>query len=257
MRATGNEPAGEARTIVLATRHLTLAMGAGVLLLSLAGLGALVSVHLLPDFPGRDTFTDLFMLNRELNVPTWYSSTLLVVAAALLALIAGLTRLERAPSFSAWAGLALIFLYLSADEVASIHERYFGKLSPLPEQGVFFYGWVVPAMVFVLILTVSYGRFVFRLPAPVRRLAVAAAALYVGGSLGLELVEAVLDEQGPRATLLFGGIAGLEEILEMAGVLIFIVALLRYVSIRHPTARLALDDKETNAPHGIAPGSRQ
>ncbi|WP_309709838.1 hypothetical protein, partial [Pseudolysinimonas sp.] len=97
MGAHGPERSEENRSILRLSGVTAWVLGAGVVLLSLAGLGALVSVHLLPDFPGRDTFADLFMLNRELNVPTWYSSTLLLIAAGLLAVIAWTARLERAP----------------------------------------------------------------------------------------------------------------------------------------------------------------
>lgn len=256
MRAISAERAGQSGTILLVSSRLVLALGVGIALLASAGLGTLMSVYLLPDFPGRDTFVELFTLDGELNVPTWYSSALLLVAAGLLGMIAWTARLEGAASVRSWAGLAVVFVYLSVDEAASIHERYLGALSPLPERGVVLYGWVVPAAVFVMVLTVVYARFVFLLPPPVRRLAVAAAALYVGGALGLELVEAVLDEQGPR-TIVFAGIAGLEDVLEMAGALVFIVALLRYIRLRHPGARLALDAELTDVARDRAADSKR
>ena len=65
MGAHGPERSEETRRILRLSGVTAWALGGGVVILSLAGLGALVSVYLLPDFPGRDTFADLFMLNRE------------------------------------------------------------------------------------------------------------------------------------------------------------------------------------------------
>lgn len=217
-------------------------LAAGIVVLALAGAAVIVSVDLRLVYPGDETFGALFALNGEMNVPTWYSSMLLLVAAGLLVVIAGFTRLESRLAFRRWASLAVIFAFLSLDEVASIHERYLARLSPLPKDGIVFYAWVVPGTLLVLLVVVLYRRFVFGLPAPVRRVAIAAAALYVGGALGLEAIEGVLAARGTaEGTFPYDPIAGTEEVLEMIGALVFSVALIRYIRLRHPGARLTFD----------------
>ena len=105
---------------------------------------------------GRDRllgFVRLFDVDKEGNVPAWYSSAALLIASALLAVIAGAKRQRRAPYWIHWSALALIFLYISLDETAEIHE-----LSVLPLRtalrlhGVFYFAWVIPAAVVVLVV---------------------------------------------------------------------------------------------------------
>ena len=59
--------------------------------------------------------------------------------------------------------------------------------------GWFFYPWVVAGGFFVVIATVSYFRFVMDLPSQVRRLTVLSGALYIGGALGMDLIESGWD----------------------------------------------------------------
>jgi hypothetical protein len=232
--------------ILRVSDRFTRVLAAGIVSIALAGSWAVLSRHALPDYPGRGTFIELFLVNRELNVPTWFSSVLLLVAAVLAGLIAWLTHREEGHMVRRWAGLSLILLYVSMDEVASIHDRYLGNLNPFPDEGILFYGWVVPAAVLVLLLVVAYARLVFRLPIAVRRLTILAAALFVGGALGLELIQSALDAdaQGP-GTLGYDVIAGVEEILENAGTLVFVVALLRYIGLRYPRILLVFDEPVT------------
>src|SRR5919202_4963279 len=68
-------------------------------------------------------FFATFSLDREENVPSWFSSALLLSAAALLALVALDARARRDRWGRHWGGLALVYTLLSLDETAEIHER--------------------------------------------------------------------------------------------------------------------------------------
>ena len=87
-------------------------------------------VEELLDYEGTSRLVALFHCGQEGNVTTWFSSMLLLVSAALLALIAAGKRKLGQPYTGHWAGLALIFLYLSLDEAARIHEL---TIDPLRE----------------------------------------------------------------------------------------------------------------------------
>ncbi len=123
--------------------------------------------------------------------------------------------------------LALIFSGLSVDEVASVHEVAMEPLrSLLGARGLPYFTWVVPGAAFVLAVGLAYLRFVLRLPALTRRRFVVAGGLFVGGALGLELAEGwVADALGHR-TPAFAALVALEETLEMAGLVVFVHALL-------------------------------
>src|SRR5688572_24749726 len=131
-----------------------------------------------------------FDLNRERNLPTWYQGLALLLCAVLLWGIAGARARAGASGVRHWRGLAVIFVYLSCDELFKWHER---TVEPLRAwlnltDGFLLYTWVVPAVVLVALVAALYARFFFRLPPDARRLFACAAALYVGGALGMEIV---------------------------------------------------------------------
>ena len=72
----------------------------------------IVALHVATGWP-------VFDLDSEGNLPTWYSSTKLVAFAVLATAIYGAEAKRSLP----WLLVALLFLALSADETASMHER--------------------------------------------------------------------------------------------------------------------------------------
>ena len=62
-------------------------------------------------------------VGNDISIPTCYSSFALLVCAALLFLIGSAKARERAPYARHWTILGGIFVFLSVDEVAGIHER--------------------------------------------------------------------------------------------------------------------------------------
>jgi hypothetical protein len=71
---------------------------------------------------------------------------------------------------------------------------------------------------------------------------VLAAALYVGGALGTEMVEAVYVEAHGRGTLAREAICCVEELLEMLGVVVFAYALLDYLRKHVGTVEIGFAD---------------
>ena len=198
----------------------------------------LVLAHLLGQFSkyqlGRDHllgFVSLFNLDAELNVPTWFASMSLFVSALLLALIAGLKRASRDPFSLHWIGLCVIFVGLSVDEAAGLHERLSGLISShVATRGVFLYAWTIPAAVAVVVVGLVYLRFLFHLPRVVRYLFVVAAVAYAGGALGMEMIEGKFVTALGQDNLAHSLLVAWEELLELAGVAVFICALVLYLS---------------------------
>jgi hypothetical protein len=176
----------------------------------------------------------LFDVNSERNVPTWFSSTLLMGCAVLAALLAALVRRAGGRGAGHWAGLAAVLSLLSLDEVAALHERLGGPAAEVlghATRGALHFAWVVPGTVLALVVGLVFVRFVVGLPPGTRRVVVAAAAMYLTGATALEAVGgAVLEDQGDRAVYLL--VTAAEEGLEMAGSVLLLYAAMCLLHLR-------------------------
>lgn len=213
--------------------RVTIALSIGVAALAAAGVLAAASRYLTRDFPGRDTFVSLFDLNREGSIPNWYSSAQLLLAAALLAGIAVATGRLGLPRRRHWMVLALIFVYLSADEAASIHNNLGNYRSSNPGDnvtGLASIPWVWPASIIVATFVISYIPFIRGLPRRFAILFVLAGMVYVSGALGLEIVGALFHQVLGGQTFAASLVLVVEETGELVGEVIFIHALLSYVA---------------------------
>ena len=213
---------------------------AKVLALLIAGLLlASLTVALYPflfDFgQGFITLVGGFVaMNEEANLPTWFSSGLLLLVALVLAAIGLARRAIGARYVPHWLGLSLIFFYLSLDEMTQLHEKW-GRLLPDALDPKILYGWTVVGFLIVLAVGLIYFRFLRALTPETRRLFMLAGALYIGGALGFEVIasysnfymgEAVYDVSLWRII-----ITHIEETMELAGIVVFLYALLQYIDL--------------------------
>jgi hypothetical protein len=172
-----------------------------------------------------------FDMYRESSVPTWYSSMVLLAAAMTLAMI-GLDKWRTRYRFAGhWVGLAVIFFLLSIDEIATFHELLSDRMQSLHWAGPFYYAWVIPAGAFVLFFVVAYLRFLFHLAPAYRLLFVVSGAIYVFGAVGLEMVEAEI-QQAWGIHNLYHVVVTAEEGCEMLGASLFVYVLLTYLQTR-------------------------
>jgi hypothetical protein len=187
-----------------------------------------LSAELWKAFVGRNTLADLvqfFGLSYEQNLPTWYSSSLLLLCAVCLLLIA-LDKLQNRAEFQyRWLILSLLFFYISLDEAVTLHEEL-SRFFKLP--GVLYFGWVIPAGILVFVVGLAYLPFVLKLPPRSRTQFFLAGSLFVGGALGIELLLGWWTDYAGSRNLVYGLIDLVEESLEIAGVSVFLVALLEY-----------------------------
>ncbi|HET7876233.1 MAG TPA: hypothetical protein VFN71_12010 [Methylomirabilota bacterium] len=217
-------------TLTVSPRRAAWLLGGAVAGLVMAGVAGQISKHVF----GHDRllgFVRLFDLDAEANVPTWYASVTLLLCAGLLGLIARAESERGGRDATRWAVLALIFVGLSIDEAASIHEL---AIKPLQTawntRGIFYFGWIIPGGIFALLVGVAYGRFLWRLPIRTRRRFVLAGALYVGGALGVEMAGGAVAGSYGREQLGYVALATVEETLEMIGILVFLYALAAHLA---------------------------
>lgn len=176
----------------------------------------------------------LFYVDTELRLPAIYSSLALLASAVLLARIA--LEVDGHPDGDrrSWALLSAVFVVLSIDELLAFHER---AIQPVRdafgiEGGPFFYAWLIPGAVVVVVLGLVLLPFLRRLPLDTSARMVLSAAAFLAGGMGLEAVagasEAVAILDAPRQTVAYLVLVTFEEGLEMVGVAIFIATLLRH-----------------------------
>ena len=185
-------------------------------------------------------YGELVNINREANIPTWYSSALLLGAALLLITITLSSRANGRP-FLGWAGLTAIFTYISVDETGTIHE----KLTPILQEqlnltGYLYFGWIIVGVALVLVVGLIYLPFVWRLSPPIRRWFILAGVLYVGGAVVVESVSANIWYLGGGTSLRFSAVGTVEEWMEMLGVITLLYGLLQYVRTEVGAVRLSV-----------------
>lgn len=106
-----------------------------------------VAIELYAPNHSLTNYTYLFDLDREYNVPTFYSGILLLT----IAIVAWNLRSEASRLFHKffWAGLAVFFTYWAIDEVLVLHERSARPVREILQIGydsMFYHAWVVIAM---------------------------------------------------------------------------------------------------------------
>lgn len=174
-------------------------------------------------------FLDLFSVNLEDSIPTWYSVLILFVASVLLFVIAYGKSQSKDDYTLHWWGLAGIFLYFSMDEGAVIHEIF---AIPLQEafntDGFLAFGWQIIAFPLVIIFGLLYLKFLFHLPPKTRNYFILSAILYAGGALIIEGFSASQYDD-TAITMSYLILATIEEFFEIFGVSLFIFALLDYL----------------------------
>lgn len=176
-------------------------------------------------------FVAQFSLDNEHNVPTYFSSFLLLLAAVLLMMVAKYRRAIGARDVRYWCVLSIIFAYLSIDELAVIHEMVIEPLrNSMTLSGVLHFSWVLIGIVVVLVLAAFYVRFIFRLPSLTRIQFILAACLYVGGALGVEMTGGYYAANFGEDNITYSLITTLEESLELIGVSLFVFSLLQYLA---------------------------
>lgn len=219
-----------------------------VLLTLLAVVGALVVAELAAQFIrfqlGHDYakgFVPLFSVDSETNIPAWFSTILLFASSLLLGVIAATRHAEGGRFAGRWALLAACFFLMSADEAAAMHELLVDPLRELLAlDGLFYFSWVVVGLVLVAIIGIYLLPLLKTLAGTWRKLFLLAAALYLTGALGLEMVSGAYVEVQGRGNVTYAMLALVEETLEMLGLSVFLYGLLRYIGAKTGEIRIPI-----------------
>ncbi|MFK7865403.1 MAG: hypothetical protein AB8B95_14390 [Pseudohongiellaceae bacterium] len=159
----------------------------------------------------------LFDLDEENNIPTWYSSFLLTNNAFFLYLYATQKEVVKR---AYWSLLAAGFLLLAVDEVAGIHET----LNTAIEMN-----WAILGAIAVLFVGVLFVPFLLSIPKRLALLFIVSGSLYFSGALLVELLSEDLDSD----SLVYALAVAAEEGLELIGAWLFLNVLLNEMKVGH------------------------
>ena len=168
----------------------------------------------------------LFDVDEENNLPTWFSEFLLLTACVCNWLCARKKRADGDPWVRYWYVLVVGFLLMAIDEVAGVHESI---------NSVIVITWAIPAGIASLFAGLAFVPFLRHLPRRTALLFALAGLGFLIGAAGLEIIGNSLVAQRLRNTLEYKLWTLVEEGLEMSGVILFIHALLSYM--REPGAQ--------------------
>ncbi len=224
------------------------ALGAMAFLLVFASIAVLLADHL----TGHTSIiihksVKVFYLDLEQNIPSFFSMLILLIASALLTVITLLKKKQKASYVIEWSILSIGFFYMAFDEIMAIHDRLVEPLQALlghQNLGIFYFAWVIPGIIIVALLGIYFLKFVINLPPKTRLAFIIAGAMFVGGSIGVELIEGAVAEKYGLENFSYYALVTIEEALEMFGVIFFIRALLEYIADNYKELNLQFGASE-------------
>lgn len=227
---------GTIRIIVNPYRFLIFSTGAIVFLLLMSLLAIAiggtdkVTTPVQLSQPGS-ILVQAFFLDRETSIPTLFNYALLVTACGLVFCVARVAFLLENSWRYHWLALSIIFLLLSFDEAAQIHEKLSGPMRQLfSASGAFHFAWIIPGLIFVAVFAVVFLNFLRALPVRIAGLMVLGGALYVTGAIGMEMIGGSASSSGLRNDWAYVFAVTFEEGLEMLGIAVFCTAILQLLS---------------------------
>ena len=227
-----------------------------IALFLVAIMGLLLVVHLIAHGV-EETFgehlperaTSLWYLEEENNVPTWYSSTLLALIGGVVLFIGFLKFQERDPYYRQWIALAFIPLLVSLDDAAQLHEATDEPLADLNDwSGLLFYAWVLVVIPIVVLVTIPFIPFLRRLPRRTLAILLTGAGVVFTAGVLLEMPEGLVVEKYGEGGILDFVVSTSQEVLEMAGAIIALYAMMDYLAGYRP--QLTVNIERDKLPFG-------
>lgn len=182
-------------------------------------------------------YLDVF---EEGNLPTWWSSALLVTAALAHAVTGTLARVGGARAAWPWFVSAGVLGALSLDDHTALHER----LERIGRQVVTFERfpayWLLPGVLVAAVVAAALLLLAVRLHGTARRRMVAGCLLLLGCAIGGDLLQSLLyaaGESGPLYVLTYHG----EELGENVGVLLMLAAAVGSLTVARQRGGITVD----------------
>ena len=190
-------------------------------------------------FGAEKHWLDSLNMDRELNLPTLFSSSLLLISALLMQRLGHNGNPDAADD---WRLLSKIFIFLALDEALQIHEILIIPGLRHQVHPALASTWVVPYAALALIMLWKFRSFLGSIPRATATGLLRSGAVYVGGAIGMEMIGSF----AVRSSLIrlhspwYGAITGLEEALELVGIILLIDALMRALLAQQDSVDITL-----------------
>jgi hypothetical protein len=205
------------------SKRIALDLGIIAVILVVASIVGQAIKYFTPYYSYLDFLIVEFFLDSEENLPTYFSSFILLFSAVLLAIKAQHVKKLGEKFVFHWGLLSVVFVYLAADEVLQIHEML---TEPVREMfntsGAFFFAWYIPVIPLLILLGLYYLKFILALPNRYKIGYIVSAFAYLMGVIGIEIVGSTFGHQYGLGNFPYTMIATLEEVIEMGGIISFI-----------------------------------
>ena len=190
-------------------------------------------------FGAEKHWLDSLNMDRELNLPTLFSSSLLLISALLMQRLGHNSNPDATDD---WRLLSKIFIFLALDEALQIHEILIIPGLRHQVHPALASTWVVPYAALAVILLWRFRSFLGSIPRATATGLLRSGAVYVGGAIGMEMIGSF----AVRSSLIrlhspwYGAITGLEEALELIGIILLIDALMRALLVQQDSVDITL-----------------
>lgn len=207
-------------------------------------VSASLALQVLRVYTGHDHvlgLTPLVHVDSEANLVSWFSASMLLVAAVgSWAVAQGLTAAGERQQ-AAWRLFAVFLMLLSVDEGGQLHEWAQRLVERLVAPSVVGPELVVLAVAGVVGAAIVLLLFVRTLPTPTKRMVSAGLLLFFGGAIGVDsLTPALVDIDAEVRGLSYVLLSHLEEALEISGAIVLQKGILDLgVALHAPRQRTA------------------
>ena len=192
-------------------------------LVTIASIAGQMIKYFTPYYHYLDFLIVEFFLDSELNLPTYFQASMLLLSGILLAIKAQQVKKGKGKFVFHWQLLSLVFVYLACDEVLQIHEMLSEPTHELfHTSGAFFFAWYIPVIPVLFLLGLYYLKFILALPNRYKIGYIISGTAYLLGVIGFEIIGSAFGYEYGLGNFPYTMISTLEEVVEMTGLILFV-----------------------------------
>lgn len=186
--------------------------------------------------------THFFNLDKENNIPTYFTSVLLLLNSALTLLIAATNRKIKVKYSRNWYLISLLLFIMSMDEILMLHEQLSTPIrNLLHTQGFFYFAWLLPALFLIILFLIININLFFNLPSKYQKKFFIATFIYLIGAFLMEMLGGKFLSFYGQNNIGYAIVTNIEESFELVGIILLLNTLLSYFKEELPNISLKLD----------------
>jgi hypothetical protein len=208
-------------------------------LLVIASVAGQCIKYFTPYYAYLDFIIFEFYLESEMNIPTFFSVFLLLFSSVLILIPPRKIWQVKSKFVNSWTVLSFIFFILALDELLEFHEHLGEPIRTMfHTSGALFFAWYIPIIPVVIIIGLSYLKFLFSLPNKQKIGFMLSGFLYVFGAIGMEMIGSFYASSHGMGNFPYTIFATVEEFVEMGAVSLFIYFIWDFIRLSHQKNQL-------------------